>query len=125
MQYELFHVESPKSSSTVITEEEWKNVPNFEAYEVSSMGRFRRKKDCRYLSGTCSHNGYLHVGFTSKGKQYFKLAHRIVAEAFLVPTSPNHCVVNHINYVRNDNRVSNLEWSTRSWNSKHAHRKKA
>lgn len=56
------------------------------------------------------------------GKQETKLAHRMVAEAFLEQPSEEHQVVNHKNKVRTDNRISNLEWSTRSYNAKHAHR---
>lgn len=124
MQLELWLSDKPANSITVDFEE-WRDVPEFPAYECSSMGRFRRKKGMFYLSGTYSHNGYLHVGFTHNGHQYFKLAHRVVAAAFLIPQSPAHCVVNHINRIRSDNRLSNLEWATRSWNSKHAKLKKS
>ncbi len=99
--------------------EEWRTVPGFIRYEVSSLGRFRRKVTQKLIGGTTVHNGYLHVGLLLNGKQVFKLAHRVVAEAFLIRPSPVHCVVNHLNCVRNDNRVSNLEWATRSRNSKH------
>ena len=100
--------------------EEWRTVPGFLRYEVSSMGRFRNRATGQYLGGTTVHNGYLHIGLIRNGHQETKLAHRLVAEAFLEKPSPNHSDVNHKNKVRTDNRSSNLEWCTRSHNSRHA-----
>lgn len=102
-------------------QEEWRSVTGFVRYEVSSMGRFRRKATGTILVGHNAWTGYNHIGLLRDGKQIFKLSHRLVAEAFLVKPSEKHEVVNHKNKVRNDNRVSNLEWFTRSQNAKHAH----
>lgn len=107
-------------ATVVSTTEEWRTVPSFPGYEVSSLGRFRNRATGQYLGGTTVHNGYLHIGLMSGGRQHTKLSHRMVAEAFLEQPSPQHSDVNHKNKVRTDNRVSNLEWSTRSHNSRHA-----
>jgi hypothetical protein len=111
-------------STSIVTLEEWKIVSDFTGYEVSSFGRFRNRNTKRYLAGSLNWTGYTHIGFFKDGKQIWKLAHRIVAKEFLEQPSPKHSIVNHKNLVRNDNRVSNLEWNTPSQNSLHGWKSK-
>ncbi len=118
MQMEMF-------GSEVVVEgfdaqEEWRSVTGFVRYEVSSMGRFRRKATGRIISGSSSQNGYRNIGMVKDGKFCMKYAHRLVAMAFLERPSENHTHVNHRNKDKQDNRVSNLEWVTPSQNQKHA-----
>ena len=66
----------------------------------------------KILKGKYDKGGYIHVNLTRKnGKQKYYIAHRIIAHAF-IPNINNKPTVNHINHVRTDNRVDNLEWAT-------------
>lgn len=64
-------------------------------------------------------SGYLVVDLGLNGEIKRHLVHRIVASAFYENTF-NKPQVNHINGIKTDNRVVNLEWSTRSENQKHS-----
>jgi hypothetical protein len=64
-----------------------------------------------------NHDGYRKVMGRDRVKVY---VHRLVAEAFL-PNPEGLPEVNHINGVRHDNRVANLEWVSHADNMRHAY----
>jgi hypothetical protein len=112
----------------------WKKVKDFNNYEVSDSGQIRsidRYITCkngaihhaksRLLRPTLSGNGYLIVSLWEHNKQHTRYVHRLIAEAFL--DKPNGCdVVNHINGVKTDNSIRNIEWTTYHGNNLHAYR---
>ena len=87
-------------------------------YSVSDEGNVRNDKTNKILSQRVQ-QGYHHVGLTINGKAKSCRVHRLVAQAF-IPNPNNKPYVNHIDGVRNNNKVENLEWCTPKENTQHA-----
>ena len=110
-----------------MTKEIWMPVAGFERhYIVSNRGRVKRiskttRTECKFIGFAASH-GYRKVTFTTNGVEEEHYIHRLVAIAFLPFPSPDHIEVNHIDGVRSNNYVSNLEWVTRTQNLQHRSR---
>jgi len=105
--------------------EQWKTIPGHADYAVSNEGNVKRitggvnTYPGRRKKAAKSGNGYMIVGLYSYGKRTNILVHRAVAAAFIGPIPDMH-EVNHIDGDKTNNSISNLEYVTRSANSKHA-----
>lgn len=55
-------------------------------------------------------------------KRYTRQVHRLVLEAFNPIENMESLQVNHINGIKSDNRIENLEWVTASQNTRHANK---
>ena len=103
-----------------MSEEIYKIIPEFANYEISNFGNIRRFKSKKPLTPSlCKKTGYLMFDFCQNGNKYRKLVHRIVLSTF-VENIENKEQLNHINGIKSDNRLNNLEWNTRSENQKHS-----
>lgn len=92
----------------------WKPVRGYETiYEVSNTGLVRslHRKDGLILKPITSIHGYLRVPLSKNGHERRLFVHRLVAEAF-IPNPEGKPQVNHINEIKSDNSVENLEWCT-------------
>lgn len=106
-------------------QEIYKDIVGYEGlYQVSNLGNvksFHRNKDGTIIKLKTNKYGYNNINLCKKGNKKFILVHRLVATLFIQNKLNKPCV-NHINGIKNDNRVQNLEWCTYSENSIHANR---
>lgn len=100
--------------------EVYKPVLGYEdKYLVSNHGNIKSISRGRILSPKNNHDGYLRIQLWKNNKCEFRSIHVIVMEAFSKKPFTN-AVVNHINGLKYDNRLSNLEWLTQKENIGHA-----
>ena len=110
--------------------EVWKDVPNYEGiYQVSSLGRVKSLKrksvgkhvrivNERILKPATTRKGYLIVVLYNNAKPKTISVHQLVAIAFLSHTQCGMClIIDHINNIKTDNRVDNLQRVTNRLNS--------
>ena len=111
--------------------EVWKDVVGYEGlYQVSNKGNVYsvERKDSRgnkcggrVLRPSYDKDGYLQVQLYKNGKVKGKYIHRLVAEAF-IPNPKSFLEINHLDEVKDNNELSNLEWCTREHNNNYGKR---
>lgn len=112
----------------------WRPVKGYEnLYEISNLGRVKslpRLKTSgaagriltkeRYLKPCINEKGYYLVVLSkpNEKKRSFNI-HRLIMESF-IPNPNNLPAINHINGIKTDNSLENLEWCTFGHNNRHA-----
>lgn len=91
--------------------EEFRDLKDFDGYQISNLGRIysKKRRACLKVKRLAGH-GYYQVRLSKDGKYVYKNLHRIIAETF-IPNPNNLRTVNHINGNKLDNRLENLEWA--------------
>lgn len=109
----------------------WEDILGYEGfYQVSNMGRVRsldrvtsngKRRIGKILKTRLDKDGYEFLNLSINGKRRIHKVHRLVLETFN-PTDDSSLEVNHINEIKDDNRLENLEWVTHKQNCNHGTR---
>lgn len=93
--------------------EQWKLIGGYNNhYKISTLGRVKSCTSGKWKLIKIQKNpvsNYAVFTLRKNGIPSSKTVHRLVATAF-IPNPENKPCVNHINNIRDDNRVENLEW---------------
>lgn len=107
----------------VVEIEKWASFLDY-SYEVSSTGKVVRilKNGRRKFMkpSPFDDSGYLRVTLTKRGVPKTIRVHRMVLMSFAPCEGMESLEINHINGIKTDNRLENLEWVTRKQNAEHA-----
>ena len=91
----------------------WEDLKDYENYEINTEYPYqiRNKQTKKIIKESFNNCRYVQINL----KGVCKTKHSIIAKQW-IPNPDNLKEVNHINKQRNDNRIENLEWTTRKKN---------
>ncbi len=84
--------------------------------ETAVVPRFKNQRILKPIH----HNGYVYYYLCKGYERKFIGLHRLMLLAFTPLVNPDRFYVNHLNGIKDDNRLENLEWVTPKGNSRHA-----
>lgn len=92
-------------------------IPDCTGYYISRSGTVIsvRQNQARIMKISLNYNGYFRVQLSIGNHRKKMYIHRLVAQAF-IPNPNNYPMINHMNEIKTDNYVNNLEWCTAKHN---------
>lgn len=100
----------------------WVEIFDYPTYSISTEGRVKNNKSGKILKPQTNSSGYLHIIIRNETRVLTKTVHRLVAEHFLpMSQNPKRIYVNHLDGVKSNNALRNLEWVSASENIKHSY----
>lgn len=107
----------------------WKAVPDYEGYEASTLGRIRswrhssgsRLRNPRVLKPNLNSRGYPSIRLYIGNKvSVYRTTHRVIMRTFCPSGESDVPQINHIDGVKSNSRLDNLEWCSHGENIRHA-----
>lgn len=92
--------------------ENWKQIPNYENYEISDLGKVRNIKTKRILRQSQTQQGHVLVVLCKNGKTKTYSLHRLVKETFDPIENMDDMRVEHKDNDKTNNSLDNLEWTS-------------
>ena len=97
----------------------WKKIRGFPNYSISNTGLVRNDITSKLKEIQHDKYGYLVCALYRHQERKLCKIHRLIAEHY-IPNPDNKPYINHINGIKDDNRIENLEWCTAKENNYHA-----
>jgi len=96
-----------------------KQIKNYPNYYLTLSGKVFNLNTMKWLKPFIANNGYYSVCLYNNDGGKYLLLHRLIMETFAKKVE-NKEFVNHINGVKTDNSLFNLEWCSHKENIKHS-----
>jgi hypothetical protein len=100
-------------------------IKDFDRYYISKCGKVLstnyNKTNITRLMIPQNRNGYKSIRLYKNSKAKYYQIHRLIGQQF-IPNPNNKPQINHIDSIRNNNNINNLEWCDNSHNQKHAYK---
>lgn len=119
------YIDNIEKDTLQLDGEVWKDIPGYEdVYQASTLGRIRSKDRIiinslgnehpykgRIIKPQTNREGYQSVRLHNQDGGTRTSVHRLIALTF-IPNEEEKPDINHINHIKDDNRMENIEWVT-------------